>query len=183
MVITNILFNFYLWNTFVHALICLVAWQRLLFEPFRLGCLTSKSNRLASRSDFFLLFKPLKSLKDQMLCQNLACPSLSKPVLVLHLRTGISYTKSGQLVPGSTRTQVNPYPQTLTGVISYPCRLIPTSTRIQFISHPRQLVVGTTRTQDNSYSICIYVKIYFMQASMSGSLQMTTKTIEYDLIE
>ena len=165
----------------MHALICLVAWQRLLFQPFRLGCLTSKSNRLASRSDFFLLFKPLKSLKDQMLCQNLASPSLSKPVLVLHLRTGTYLTRNqvnsyransypGQLVPPNS-----PW------VISYPCRLIPTSTRIQVISHPRQLVVGTTRTQDNSYSIRVYVKIYFMQASMSGSLRTISKTIEYDL--
>ena len=139
MVITNILFKFYLWNTFVHALICLVAWQRLLFQPFRLGCLTSKSNRLASRSDFFLLFKPLKSLKDQMLCQNLASPSLSKPVLVLHLRTGISYTKSGQLVPGqlvprSTRTP----------------KLSPESSRPHVVSYPHQLVSRSSHTHVNS---------------------------------
>ena len=140
MVITNILFNFYLWNTFVHALICLVAWQRLLFQPFRLGCLTSKSNRLASRSDFFLLFKPLKSLKDQMLCQNLACPSLSKPVLVLHLRTGTYLTRNqvnsypGQLVPRSTRTP----------------KLSPESSRTHVVSYPHQLVSRSSRTHVNS---------------------------------
>ena len=154
MVITNILFNFYLWNTFVHALICLVAWQRLLFQPFRLGCLTSKSNRLASRSDFFLLFKPLKSLKDKMLCQNLACPSLSKPVLVLHLRTGTYLTRNqvnsyransypGQLVPPNSPLSHLVPMSSHTHINSYPGHLAPTSTRSRDHPDPGQLVLYT----------------------------------------
>ena len=55
-------------------------------------------------------------------------------------------TRTQNIVPESTRTQVNSYPKYCTQVNSYPSQLVPK------ILYPSQLVPKSTRSQVNSYT-------------------------------